>query len=166
MIKSKIKIDVSVLNLFLESCSSKEDYKLGVDGYKFAMMSGVEPNEITFGIMVKVFGFARELEKAFDLLDLMDVYKIEPSIIIFTNLIHISFYCREVRKAELAFSLFKQHKLDGDSLIYSKIIDGLIRFKQINKVPKYVKYCLEEQCTLKPQTIESIKKHFKGDEMD
>lgn len=129
MIKSKIKIDVSVLNLFLESCSTKEDFKLGIDGYKFAMMSGIDPNEITFGIMVKVFGFARELEKAFDLLDLMEVYKIDPSIIIFTNLIHISFYCRDVRKAELAYSIFKKHKLDGDALIYSKLIDGLIRFR-------------------------------------
>ncbi|MCC6448005.1 MAG: hypothetical protein IT215_04905 [Chitinophagaceae bacterium] len=165
MIKSKINIDVSVLNLYLESCSTKEDFKLGVDGYKFAMMSGIEPNEITFGIMVKVFGFARELEKAFDLLDLMDVYKIEPSIIIFTNLIHISFYCREVRKAELAFSLFRKHNLDGDKLIYSKLIDGLLRFKHINKVPKYVKYCLDEKCSLNEKTIEGIQKYFNGEEM-
>lgn len=93
------------------------------------MMSNIEPNEITFGIMVKVYGFARELQNAFDLLDLMNVYNIQPSIIIFTNLIHISFYCREPRKAELAFLLFKKTKVNGDSLIYSKIIDGLLRFK-------------------------------------
>lgn len=165
MIKSKIKIDVSVLNLFLESCSTKEDFKLAVDGYKFAMMQGIEPNEITFGIMVKVFGFARNLESAFDLLDLMEVYSIKPSIIIFTNLIHISFYCREVRKAELAFQLFRKHDLDGDCLLYSKIIDGLLRFRHIQKVPKYVKYCYDEKCTLKEKTIQGILKYFKGDEM-
>lgn len=129
MIQSKIKIDVSVINLFLESCATKQDFKLAIDAYKFSMMQGVEPNEITFGIMVKVFGFSRELEKAFDLLDLMAVYNIHPSIIIYTNLIHISFYCREPRKAELAFSLFRKQKLDGDALIYSKLIDGLIRFR-------------------------------------
>lgn len=38
MIKAKIKIDVSVINLFLESCSSKDDYKLGIEGYRFSMM--------------------------------------------------------------------------------------------------------------------------------
>ena len=74
------------------------------------MMKNVEPNEITFGIMVKIFGFARELQKAFDLLDLMAVFGIEASIIIFTNLIHISFYNRNPRKAELAFTLFKKTK--------------------------------------------------------
>lgn len=103
--------------------------------------------------MVKVLGFARQLHKAFELLDLMKVYKIEPSIIIFTNLIHISFYNRNPRKAELAFTLFRKHKLDGDALIYSKIIDGLIRFRQVNKVPKYIKYCLKEKCSLKEKTI-------------
>lgn len=166
MIKSKIKIDVSVINLFLESCSTKDDFKLAEDGYKFTMMQGIEPNEITFGIMVKVFGFARNLEKAFDLLDLMDVYNIKPSIIIFTNLIHISFYCRDPRKAELAFSLFRKHSLDGDALLYSKIIDGMIRFRNINKIPKYIKYCMEEKCTLKEKTIENIQKYFKSEEMN
>jgi pentatricopeptide repeat protein len=58
--------------------------------------------------MVKVFGFARDLESAFELLNLMLVFNIKPSIIIFTNLIHISFYCRDPRKAELAFSLFRK----------------------------------------------------------
>lgn len=116
--------------------------------------------------MVKVFGFARNLENAFDLLDLMEVYEIKPSIIIFTNLIHISFYCRDPRRAELAFSLFRKHNLDGDALLYSKIIDGLIRFRHIQKVPKYVKYCLKEKCTLKEKTIESIQKYFKSDEMN
>lgn len=72
------------------------------------MMKGIEPNEITFGIMVKIFGFSGDLEKAFDLLDLMKVYKMTPSIIIFTNLIHISFFNRNIRKAELAFTLFKK----------------------------------------------------------
>lgn len=123
-------------------------------------MQNIEPNEITFGIMVKVYGFARELENAFELIDLMRVYNINPSIIVYTNLIHISFYCREPRKAELAYQLFKKSKLEGDGLLYSKIIDGLIRFRQTKKVPKYIKYCLEEKCCLNERTIESIKKYF------
>ncbi len=93
------------------------------------MMKNVTPNEITFGIMVKIFGFSRELHKAFNLLDLMEVYDIKPSIIIFTNLIHISFYNRKPRKAELSFTLCRRAKIKGDRLLYSKIIDGLIRFK-------------------------------------
>ena len=61
MINAEIEIDVSVINLFLDSCANKDDFKLGVQGYQYAMMKNVEPNEITFGIMVKIYGFAREL---------------------------------------------------------------------------------------------------------
>lgn len=61
MINAGIEIDVSVINLFLDSCANKVDFKLGITGYQYAMMKNVEPNEITFGIMVKIYGFAREL---------------------------------------------------------------------------------------------------------
>ncbi len=74
MIKSDITIDISVVNLFLDSCANNKEYKLGIQGYQFAMMKNVLPNVITFGIMIKIFGFSRELYKAFDLLDLMEVY--------------------------------------------------------------------------------------------
>jgi len=108
MVKAQIHKDVSVVNLFLESCANKDDSKLAIECYKFIMAQGITPNEVTFGIMVKVFGFSHELEKAFDLLDLMEVYQIHPSIIIFTNLIHISFYSKQPRKAELAYNIFKK----------------------------------------------------------
>ncbi len=44
--------------------------------------------------------------------------------------------------------------------MYSKIIDGLIRFKQINKVPKYINATLKDGCSLKSETITSILKFF------
>jgi pentatricopeptide repeat protein len=92
------------------------------------MMKNIHPNEITFGIMIKIFGFAKELTKAFDLLDLMETYGINPSIVIFTNLIHISFYNKNPKKAELAFNLYKKKGLPGDRLMYSKLVNGLIKF--------------------------------------
>jgi hypothetical protein len=33
MINAGIEIDVSVINLFLDSCANKVDFKLGVTGY-------------------------------------------------------------------------------------------------------------------------------------
>lgn len=81
--------------------------------------------------MVKVFGFSRDLDSAFEIIDLMEVYKIKPSIILFTNLIHISFYCRDWRMADKAYRSFKSYKLKGDCLLYSKIIDGFLRFKKL-----------------------------------
>lgn len=81
-----------MVNFFLDSCSNNVDYKLGITAYNYIMMKEVEPNEITFGIMIKIYGFGKELGKAFEILDTMKNYNIEASIVIFTNLIHISFY--------------------------------------------------------------------------
>ena len=153
-------LDISVINLFLDSCSTPKDFKLGVQGYQYAMMKNIAPNEVTFGIMVKIFGFSRELRKAFDLLDLMEVYEIPPSIIIFTNLIHISFYNSNPRKAELAYTLFKKQKLEGDKLLYSKLIDGFLRYKEYKKVPRFIDYTIEDECGLKPDTIERVTKKY------
>lgn len=95
----------------------------------------------------------------------MEVYGIHPSIIIYTNLIHVSFYNRKPKKAEIAFSLFRKTKLQADALIFSKLIDGLIRFKNQKRVPKYVNYALKSRCTLKNQTINNILKIFTSNEM-
>ena len=164
MVNNLSNIDVSVINLLLDSCATPNDYKLAIQAYQYAMMKNIVPNEVTFGIMVKVFGFSRELNKAFDLLDLMAVYEIEPSIIVYTNLIHISFYNKSPKKAEVAFTLFKKAGLKGDRLLYSKLITGLCKFKESQKVNKYLEYVISDGCGLKPDCIELLYDIFEGED--
>lgn len=64
-------MNISCVNLFLEHCANKEDFKLGITAYQYAMSNNLKPNEITFGIMIKIYGIGRQLETAFELLDLM-----------------------------------------------------------------------------------------------
>lgn len=163
MINNLVDVDISVVNLLLDSCATIIDYKIAIQGYQFAMMKNLTPNEVTFGIMVKVYGFSRELQKAFDLLDLMAVYEIQPSIIVYTNLVHISFYNRNPKKAEVAFTLFKRLGLKGDRLLYSKLISGLCKFKESGRVCKYIDYAISDNVGLKPDCIELLYDIFEGD---
>ena len=158
------QIDVSVVNLFLDSCANTTDYKLGIEAYEYVMMKNINPNEITFGIMIKIFGFARELHRAFDLLDLMAVYEISPSIVIFTNLVHVSFYNKNPKKADVAFTLFKRTGMKGDRLLYSKLLDGFMRFKDHNRVVKYIDVALKDNCALKQTTMSELNAYFHGDQ--
>jgi len=116
--------------------------------------------------MIKIYGFARELQKAFDLLDLMDVYEIKPSIIIFTNLIHISFYNKNPKKAEVAFMQFKRLGGVGDKLMYSKLVEGLIKFKETGKLMKYVEMAVDDTCTMKPEVIAQLEEIFADEPED
>ena len=130
-----------------------------MQAYHNAMMKNLKPNEVTFGIMIKIYGISRELDKAFELLDLMQAYDITPSIVIYTNLIHNSFYNQSVRRAELAYTLFKKrYPSGGDSLMYSKLINGLMQFRVYKKVPYYLQQTLKDKCTLNDNLIELIKK--------
>lgn len=156
MLDSGIESDISVINLFLDSCANQQDFRLAIQAYQFIMTKNVHPNEITFGVMIKVFGFARDVQKAFELLDLMAAYKINPSIVIYTNLIHISFYNKNAKKAEAAFSIFKRTGMRGDRLMYSKLIDGLLRFADVSRTLKYLDEAIKDQCSLKPETIQRL----------
>lgn len=158
-------VDVSVVNLFLDSCANTTDFKLGIEAYQYVMMKNISPNEITFGIMIKIYGFSKELHKAFDLLDLMAAFDITPSIIIYTNLIHISFYNRNPKKADVAYTLAKRAGIKGDRLMYSKLIDGFMRFKEHDKVIKYVELALKENCALKSTTMDELYGYFHDDSL-
>lgn len=166
MLSANIDVDVSVVNLYLDSCSNLNDFKIGIQAYTYVMMKNIIPNEITFGIMIKIYGFSRELQKAFDLLDLMEVHQIRPSIIIFTNLIHISFYNKQPKKSEIAFLQFKKLGNIGDRLMYSKLIEGLIKFKETSKLMKYVEMAIEDSCTLKTEVIAQLEEIFADDAED
>jgi pentatricopeptide repeat domain-containing protein 1 len=156
LLNSTIKADVSIVNLFLDSCSNKTDFKLGLRIYEQADLHRIKPNEITFGIMIKIYGFSRDLKKAFDLIPVMKAYNIIPSIIVYTNLVHISFYNRNMRKVEEAFSLFKRDKLKGDRLLYSKLIDGFLRFKDVGRALKYLRFSHQEKCPIKKEVWEKL----------
>ena len=158
MLKSEISVDVSVVNLFLDCCANNRDFKLGIKGYQLSDKHKVKPNEVTFGIMIKIYGFSRELGKAFAALDLMKAYKIRPSIIVFTNLVHISFYSRNLKRVEQAYRLFKKEKLKGDRLLYSKLVDGFLRNRDVPRALKYLNLCHQEKVPLKPDVCDKLEK--------
>ena len=161
LLNGQVEADISIVNLFLDSCANYHNYNLALKIYEQADLHKIKPNEITFGIMIKVYGFSRELKKAFDLIPVMKAYDIIPSIIVYTNLVHISFYNKNFRKVESAFSMFKRDKLKGDRLLYSKLIDGFLRFKDMGRALKYLNYAHQEKCPIKKEVWEKLDRMIK-----
>lgn len=139
-----------MFNYFLEKHSNKEICREGVKHFMSLMNKGLKPNPKTFGVMVKIFGFTGELNKADDLLHLMEAYDYKPNLIYFTNLVHISFYNRKPRHALKILDKCKEHKIERDSLFYSKLISGMIRFNKKKYVPDLIEDCLKEKCGVNP----------------
>lgn len=156
MIDSKIEYDVSIMNLFLESCASFDDHKIGMSSFEYLHKRKVAFNEITMGIMVKIYGAQFKLKSAFGLLEVFAEINLKPSLIFFTNLIHVSFFNKKSAKAELAFTLMKKEGIKGDKLMYSKLIEGLLRFKQAERVPVYLQAAIDDNCGLKNELIDQL----------
>lgn len=156
LLNSNITPDISIVNLFMDSCANYHDFKMGLKIFEQADLHRIRPNEVTFGIMIKVYGFAREVDKAFDLIPVMKAYGISPSIIVYTNLIHISFYNKKLRRVEEAYSLIKKNRIRGDRLMYSKLIDGFLRFRDQRKALKYLNFAHQEQVPIKTDVADKL----------
>lgn len=163
MMDAKVEYDVSIINLFLENCAANDDNKLGVSCFEAFHKRRTVFNDITMGIMVKIYGASFKLKSAFDLLGLMEQYQLRPSLIFFTNLIHVSFFNKKPLKAELAATLMKKEKIRGDKLMYSKLIEGLLRFKQTERVLQYVQAAIDDSCTLKQELIDQLFEIFEDE---
>lgn len=156
MIDAKIEYDVSIMNLFLESCAASDDHKMGMTSFEYLYKRKVTFNEITMGIMVKIYGAQFKLKSAFGLLEMFDEMKMKPSLIFFTNLIHVSFFNKKPNKAELAFTLMKKEAIRGDKLMYSKLIEGLLRFKQADRIPQYIQAAIDDDAGLKTELVDQL----------
>lgn len=161
LLNSEITADISIVNLFLDSCANYNNFKLALKIYEQADLHKIKPNEITFGIMIKVYGFSREVKKAFDLIPVMKAYGIVPSIIVYTNLVHISFYNKAFRRVEEAYSMLKRDRIKGDRLLYSKLISGFLRFRDYPRAFKYLRFAHQDRCPVKKEVWEKLDKLVK-----
>jgi pentatricopeptide repeat protein len=163
MIDAKIEYDVSIMNLFLENCAASDDHKTGITSFEYLQKRKVLFNEITLGIMVKIYGAQFKLKSAFALIDLFKEIKMKPSLIFFTNLIHVSFFNKKPNKAELAFTLLKKDELRGDRLMYSKLIEGLLRFKQTERIPTYIQAAITDDAGVKAELWQQLTEIFEDE---
>ena len=156
LLDSNVNPDISIVNLFLDSCANYNDYELALEIFNLADEYKVTPNEVTFGIMVKVYGFAKEIKKAFDLIPVMKAYGIKPSIIVYTNLIHISLYNKKFSLTNKAFFMLKKDKIRGDKLLYSKLVEGYLKNDKKTETFKYLNYAYREKIQLKEDLIKLL----------
>ena len=116
MIDSRITPDTAVINLFLENCfTSKKDYSSeGIELFEMLQNSRIQPNQVTFSILVKLYGRARKLGKALGVLGVMKSYYVRPGLIVFTNLVQVCFNAKRAEKAVEMYEEMLGRRIKGD----------------------------------------------------
>lgn len=137
MIQGDITPDEPIFNLIMDSSADLENFKMGLSVYAIMKKCAVSPNQVTFGTLVKLYGFANMAEEAFRLLDEMRKLSIIPSLIVYTNLMHISFRCERPDLAEKSFMLMTKQGVKGDHVCFSKLITGFQELKLYKKAFSY-----------------------------
>jgi hypothetical protein len=89
---------------------------------------GVVPSNFTLGILVKMWGRARQLEKAFDAVDsLTKKYNFAPNKEVLTCLISTCLSNHAADRAYEVFERLKQSSYGADKKAYQTMILGLVR---------------------------------------
>lgn len=157
MIGLKISPDLAIFNQIMEACSDMHSYQEGLEAYALLKSSSCVANQVTYGTLVKLMGFAKQHVQAFDICADMKAQKLSPSVIFYTNLSHICFANRRADLAEKAFELMIKDQLIPDEICVSKMINGYTRAKQFYKAMEMIRYARKMSISVKKDSLEKLK---------
>jgi pentatricopeptide repeat protein len=153
MLREGVSPDLPIFNLLLEACADPTNFTYGFQVYSILCTTGIRPSPITFGTLVKLYGFKGCPEEAFSLINEMRRWNVEPSVIFFTNIIHISFSNRQAHLAEKAYFMMCNEGLQPDLICIAKLVQGFTRAKLLHKAVTFVKTANELGLKLKHDLI-------------
>lgn len=126
--RDKLAREAIVYNTILDGCISNNRTDVAEDLLRDMEAENIVPTNFTLGILVKMYGRARQLDKAFQVMDsFAQKYNLAPNKEVMTCLISA---CLSNHSAERAYEVFERMKnasYGADSKAYQSMIMGLMR---------------------------------------
>lgn len=91
---------------------------------------GIMPSNVTYSILIKIYGKSKNLPKALSLIKEMKDWKIKPGLIVYTCLIQTCIKSNEIEEALKKFKEMTAEGIYGDSVTYSTLLKGCLQFKK------------------------------------
>jgi pentatricopeptide repeat protein len=120
-------LDEIAFNSLLNGCSKNN--KVGYAENVFAAMRElkVRPSNVTFSILVKMYGRAKMLDKAIGILDLMQQeYQEKPNLHVYTCLIQACVQNMQVKRGWDLFHQMQDSGVEPDGVTYGTLIHGCV----------------------------------------
>jgi pentatricopeptide repeat protein len=134
---STFQMDEVIFNSILDGCAKTGNLDKALIVYDDMQKNGIKRSNVTFSIMIKLYGNNKMEDKAFQILDEMIKSNIRPGIIVYTCLIQT---CLKSNKFERAINLFEKLKEDGlkaDHVLYNTITNGCLFHKRWELAAQY-----------------------------
>jgi len=121
------KPDDIVFNTLLNGCFKQSNVELGERLFAEMLSVSVKPTAVTFSILVKLYGKARMLDKAFQMIDDMEMkFHLRPSVLVYTSLIQACIRNRQVKRALEVFDTMNRKGERGDGVTFGTLINGCV----------------------------------------
>lgn len=126
--------DEVAFNTLLLACSKAEQVADAEEIFGEMRRLGMAPTHVTASILVKMYGRAKQLDKAIMVSEMIEQeYGIMPNLYVYTCLIQACMQNRQLRKSLELFNRMLRSGIMPDAITYSTIIHGCVyhnRFEQ------------------------------------
>ena len=122
----------------------------------------IKPSNVTFSILIKIYGKSRQLEKALNVLEEMKGAGVRPGLIVFTCLIQACIKSKQVDMAIEKFHEMKRVGIQGDSLTYETILKGCLQFKKFGQACDIVDDAFTNQINIAKDLTSSLMGQIKN----
>lgn len=156
MVKHEVRPDEILLNSFLDGCEKNNKFKEAPRIFDFFLKLGVSPSLMTYSLMLKLLGKARDFEKS-ELVFKQATEKGCGSVILHTCFMKTCFTVGKIEKALSVLKMFIDQGGDLDNQLFELVIGELVKVKNKLAVDLFEKY-FKKQFTLKPYTKEKLLK--------
>lgn len=101
--------------------------------YKSMREQKIKPSNVTFSILVKIYGKSKQLQKALGVLEEMTELGIKPGVFVYTCIIQTCIKSKQFNIALEKFEEMKALKIQGDAVTYQTLLKGCLQFKKFSE---------------------------------
>ena len=99
-------------------------------------LSNIEPSSVTYGILIKAYGFANQLDNAFNAFIKMKESNLQPNDVTYGCLLDACIKNRKLDKALTVFEDMKKDNIVMNSIIYTTLIKGYAQSYKLDEALK------------------------------
>jgi len=148
MLNSHIRPDEGLINLLLESCYITGKLDKGNEIFNIMNSLKIPASNITYSMLIKLYGKVRKIHKAVGVLDIMKQNRVKPNLITYTNLVQACLKAKHLDYLKAILSDLQNDNLKVDQVFYSKLISGLENLGNRDMLCFYLKKSLNDKIIL------------------
>ena len=129
-VKSKtdksLNFDEVMYNSLLDGLVKSKEYSKTEIIYEEMLKEGIKPSNVTYSILIKLYGNQQKYTESLELLKKMKEEKIAPGIISLTCLLQICVKLKNIELMEQIYNEVKKRELRGDAVFYNTLVSGFV----------------------------------------